>query len=158
MIPAFIQTIDSRHIDDVLEIENESFTTTRWSESDFTAALRRSNVVGEVALVNGYVVGYQVYELYSDRIDLANIAVAPAWRRRGVGRLFINRLKARLNGAIERPALFIDVRESSVNTQLFLKACGLLCVRILRNHCELPTEDAYRFTYILGFNQGRDAA
>jgi len=72
---------------------------------------------------------------------LANIAVAPAWRRRGVGRLALQHVERE---ARRRSAARIElhVHESNLVAQRLYRAMGYRAVQILRRG--FGSEDAYR--------------
>ena len=73
------------------------------------------------------------------RLLLLHIAVAPEYRRRGVGKA----LMARVEGWLRQPEDCVQapVPESNLATQLFLRSLGYKAVRVLRGY--YGAEDAY---------------
>ena len=73
--------------------------------------------------------------------ELGNIAVAPAWRRRGIGRWLLDWA---LEKAYERGAvrIFLEVRASNRLAQELYESRGFLQVGLRRRYYRAPTEDA----------------
>lgn len=132
---------------EVLRIEREAFPCP-WSESDFTAVLRRNNCIGHVAVHQDRVVGYMIYELRRNSLHLLNFAVDVWSQRQGVGAAMAARLRAKLSSQ-RRKCIVAHVRESNLDACLFFKAMGFVAVDVCRDHYEDSPEDAYRFEYRL---------
>ncbi len=136
-----------RDVPAVLEIELGSFEFP-WLEEDFERCLAQRNCIGMVAEYQGQVVGFMVYELGKTRIRVINFAVAPAWRRKGVGTQMVAKLVSKLSPD-RRTRITLEVRETNLAAQLFFRACGFRAVSVLRNHYQDTPEDAYLFQYRL---------
>ncbi len=134
-----------RDLPEVLEIERQSFEFA-WTEEDFLRCLEQRNCVGTVARVGEEVVGYMVYQILKNRIHLLNFAVAPQWRRKGIGTQMVERLKKRLVQQ-GRQRITLEVRETNLPAQLFFRHCGFRAVCVLRDFYENTTEDAYLMQY-----------
>jgi len=119
-------------MDDVLRIENESFGVNRWSEEEFLACLKQRNCIG-VTIVRDYseVLGFMIYELNKQRLIILNMAVEPKSRRKGLGRLVIQRLKDKLHQQ-RRTSVQTHVTEDNLNAHLFFSACGFRCEKTER--------------------------
>ena len=83
-----------RDMPEVLGIEAESFEFP-WLEEDFIRCLRQRNCIGMVAEHDDRVVGFMIYELAKNRIQVLNFATAAEHRRRGVGTQMIGRASCR---------------------------------------------------------------
>ena len=87
-----LRRIGVRDLDAVLEIETASYPTP-WSRAMFAAELGKP---GSLALgayrEGGELVGYAVVSRYVDAWHVMNVAVAPAYRRRGIARVLLERL------------------------------------------------------------------
>lgn len=135
-----------RDMPEVLDVERESFADA-WGEDGFHRLLRRRNTIGMVAEQGEWVVGYMLYELHADRIELLRIAVAADRRREGVGEVLLNKLKGKVAPFHRsREAVSIDVPEPEAT----LEACRFLASqgfasRLVRGRVEGP--DAYRFRF-----------
>ena len=147
---------------EVLAIENEAFEF-RWSEDDFHRQLQQRNTIGMVAesrvgLGAGkhaeqgdVVVGFMVYDLEIRSLRVTDFAVAHAWRRKGVGRQMVDKLKAKLT-ATKRSRIELVVRERNVAAQLFWRANGFQAVEIVRDYYDDTAEDGYRFEWFAGLD------
>jgi len=130
---------------EVLEIEAESFEFP-WLEEDFIRQLRQRNCIGMVAEHEDRVVGFMIYELNKTRLHVLNFAVAPDYRRAGVGSQMIAKLVGKLS-AQRRTRVVLEVRETNLTAQLFFRACGFRAVSVLRGYYEDTPEDAYLMQY-----------
>src|SRR4030095_12622687 len=76
-------------IEAVLAIEQQSFTMP-WTEAMFGSELRNERtshmLVARVGAANGRIVGYLGYRVVLDEMHVILLAVAPAWRQRGIAR------------------------------------------------------------------------
>ncbi len=133
-----------RDLPEVLAIEAASHAEP-WGEEDFLRVLRHRNVIGmvtEAVAPDQPVVGFMVYELLPDSYHLLDLAVSPLHRRRRVGSAMVKKLVSKLPGS-KRSHITVDVREESLDAQLFLRACGFRAVAVLRK------QQAYRFRWSL---------
>lgn len=147
-----------RDLPEVLQIERDSFDQP-WTDRDFVNSLRSGNTIGIVAEISkpDEVVGFVVYDLHAKHIHLANMAVSPWYRKAGVGRALLAKLKNKLSRS-RRSRIFADVRETNLDAQLFFAACGFKATRVLRGHYETSAEDAYEFCFELGNPAGMKLA
>ena len=131
--------------DDVVEVaamERRCFADP-WPAAAFTSLPENPRVFFEVARsgmdgqLSGYVVGWHVM----DEAELANLAVEPAARRRGVGRLLLDRM---LDDARERGTtrVFLEVRESNEAARRLYASRGFAEVGRRKSYYRSPAEDA----------------
>ncbi len=134
-----------RHMEAVVRIEAASFAAP-WSEQDFCSILHRRNAIGKVAEHHGAIIGYMVYLLLDEAIEVVNLAVDPPFRRQGFGRNMLRKLAGSLCAG-RRTRLVVPVSEYSLPAQLWLRACGLRAQQIIRNFYggDDRDEDAYLF-------------
>lgn len=132
---------------DVLRIESASFDNP-WIEDDFLNALRQRNCIGMVAELAGRVVGFMIYELHKGKLEILDFAVDPRYRRQGVGRQMVDRLKNKLSQQ-GRNELRLLVRERNLVAQLFFRSQEFLAVDVLPNEYDDTDEDAYVMRYRL---------
>src|SRR3990172_8826966 len=97
-----------RDMPEVLAIEAESFEFP-WLEEDFIRCLRGRNSIGMVAEYDDRIVGFMIYELAKNRIQVLNLATASKWRRRGVGSQMAAKLIGKLS-AQRRTRITLQVR------------------------------------------------
>jgi ribosomal-protein-alanine N-acetyltransferase len=134
-----------RDMPEVLAIEASSFEFP-WVEEDFIRCLRQRNCIGMVAEHDDQVVGFMIYELNRNRIQVLNFAVAGEFRRRGVGTQMVAKLIGKLS-AQRRTRIALEVRETNLAAQLFFRTAGFRAVSVLRNFYEDTPEDAYLMQY-----------
>jgi ribosomal-protein-alanine N-acetyltransferase len=137
-----------RDMPEVLAIEQESFEFP-WTEEDFVRCLRTRNCIGMVAEHDERVVGFMIYELDKVRLGVLNLAVAAAYRRRGVGSQMAEKLIDKLSTQ-RRTHAMLEVRETNLAAQKFFYAAGFRAEKILRDFYEDTPEDAYVMVYRLG--------
>ena len=112
-----------RHISQIARIEQLCFSDP-WSEavleSELEAPLARYFVYEE----EGQVLGYIGTRMIFDTCEIANVAVDPARRRKGIAQTLYRALEAecRETGIVQ---LDLEVRESNVGAQEFYRICGL---------------------------------
>lgn len=144
-IKVHIRWMLRRDIPEVIAIEKECFEFP-WSEDDFVRCLRQRNCIGMVAEHEEKVVGFMIYELPKTKIHLLNIATATAFRRQGVGTQMAAKLVSKLANQ-RRNKIVLEVRETNLNAQLFLREIGFKAVSILKDFYETWNEDAYQMQY-----------
>ena len=130
------------HVAEVATIEQACFTDP-WSEASFRQAIDNPGVFFRVATegAGGPVVGYVVAWFAADEGEIANVAVAPSARGRGIGGLLID---AAIAAAAEHgaQALYLDVRESNARARALYDSRGFVEVGRRRRYYRRPSEDA----------------
>lgn len=134
-----------RDMASVLSIESESFGFP-WTEEEFIRCLRQRNCVLMVAEIREQVVGYMVYELHENFLQLLNFAVAAGFRRKGIGTAIVFKMVGKLSPQ-RRSRILLEVRETNLAAQLFFRSQGFLAVSVLRDFYDDTTEDAYVMQY-----------
>lgn len=129
----------------VLAIETESFDSA-WTEKDFLRCMREQHAIGMVAEQGNAVAGFMFYEIQRSRYHILNFAVNQRFRRRGIGRDMVSKLKEKAARG-RRPCLTLEVGERSLDAQLFFKAMGFMATEVLRGFYDTPPEDAYHMRY-----------
>jgi ribosomal-protein-alanine N-acetyltransferase len=107
-----LRRVEASDLDAVLEIERASYRTP-WSRAMFAAELAKPGSLTLGAyLEGGELVGYAVVSRYVDAWHVMNVAVAPAFRRRGIARLLLERL-FELTESDPRRGYTLEVRVSN---------------------------------------------
>jgi len=119
----------SRDMPAVLAIENT--LRNPWSEDEFQRHLRERHCIGMVVECGERVVGFFVYYLRKGHMEIANFAVAPEARRRGVGRQMANHLKDKCFSH-QRSYLLTHLKDDNLTGHLFLKAMGWVAESVVR--------------------------
>ncbi len=113
-----------------------------WAPQHFVAEITNSDV--SVALVmewEGEFAGYAVAWIVADELHIANIAVIPRYRRRGVARATIEHL---LDLARSRGCTYaqLEVRASNAPAIALYRKLDFQIVGVRRGYYEKPREDA----------------
>jgi len=122
-------------------IERVSFADP-WSLDGFRDLLEHARARVAVAVdADGEVLGYSVVWSVADESEIANLAVAPAARRRGIGTLLLTSVldEAAANGI---KSVFLEVRESNVAAQQLYLRRGFTVAGRRRQYYRRPVEDA----------------
>jgi ribosomal-protein-alanine N-acetyltransferase len=127
-----------KDLEQVLAIEEASFPSP-WSWKSFETELRKDFSVSIVADVDDRVVGYLIGWFIADEIHIANIAVHPEWRKRGIGELLIHEIVKMGRG---HSWIGLEVRRSNrAARSLYSKLC-FREVGVRKNYYAQEGEDA----------------
>lgn len=125
-----IRWLIARDLPRCMEIENRSFEFP-WSIQEFRDFLRLSNTIGMVVEdEDREIVGFMVYGLCENRLEIFNIAVDPERTREGWGKKMLLRLQDKVGGSDRRRFVDATVREVNLPGQLFFKDSGFRAVGI----------------------------
>jgi ribosomal-protein-alanine N-acetyltransferase len=124
----------------IVALERVSFNNP-WSEESFYAFLARETAQILVAVRGVEIVGYAIIAWVLDEAELANIAVAPAERGRGVGSRLLDDGLARL-AALGVRAVFLEVRGANAVAQRLYGSRGFVAVGRRRAYYDNPVDDA----------------
>lgn len=108
-----VSPLQPSDLEEVLTIERQAFDRP-WGriafEGELEAAGAESFVIREPAA--GSIAAYIFFRWVADEVHVFRIAVAPAWRRRGMGRELVDHcLKAAVKGGAQ--AVLLEVRPSN---------------------------------------------
>jgi len=136
-----VRPLVAEDVDAVVAIEAEAFTSP-WRPETFLDLLGRPNL--EMLVMEDQeagVIGYAVLWCIMDQGELANMAITPAFRGRGLGRLLLSRV---LETARERgiEAVFLEVRVSNEHASRLYEQFGFVEVGTRRDYYDRPREDA----------------
>jgi ribosomal-protein-alanine N-acetyltransferase len=134
----------------VAAIERASFSDP-WTFETFSAALALRHLrflvaeeaggAGERGGGEPRLVGYVVALVMADEGEIADVAVAPEARRRGIARVLLERVAADAVEAGVR-ALYLEVRESNSAARALYRSLGFAQVGVRRGYYQRPSEDA----------------
>ncbi|MBQ9558145.1 MAG: ribosomal protein S18-alanine N-acetyltransferase [Clostridia bacterium] len=127
-------------LDAVLEAERVCFAHP-WTRDDFEAALSVRGYRGFVAREDGKLAAYAVVMVLADEATVANVAVLPEYRRRGIAKAL---LTASLDSCREDGAAvcFLEVRESNGAARKLYESFGFAEIAVRRGYYDSPVEDA----------------
>ncbi len=128
-----------------MEIERQSFPSP-WPRQFFLAELSQPHSTTLLARLTeptpgGPVVGYIVYWLLIDELHILNLAVHPAWRRRGIAQRL---LKEALQQARERGCCiaWLEVRPSNAAALSLYQTFGFQLIMTRKGYYSDTGEDA----------------
>ena len=159
-----IEPMRAADLEAVLQIERASFHTP-WSRQAFVHELERNRVAG-LWVARGArpgegdavgVVGYLCLWAVADEVHVTNLAIHPAWRGEGVGRLLLGTLLAYHRGQGARRA-FLEVRPGNAEARRLYEGLGFREVGRRRGYYVDTGEDALLLEAHLDgeiFNAGR---
>ncbi len=119
-----------------------------WTRQMLHSQLPDGQHVFVVAEEGGQVLGYVGMMFVLDEGYIANVAVDPAARRRGIGRALIAELLKRAK-ALDLSFVTLEVRESNAPAIALYAGFGFVPVGLRKNYYDSPKENALLMTSIL---------
>lgn len=131
-------------LDAVLAIEHKSFSTP-WTDTMFLSELRQGPssqlLVARLEKRPTTIVGYVGYRAVLDEMHVMIVAVAPAWRRRGIAQRMLSEAMEQARQA-ECARAILEVRASNVGAQQLYYRLGFAPVGVRPKYYQRPSEDA----------------
>ena len=134
-----------RDLDEVLQIDALCFVEP-WTKEVILTNLRQRNCIGMVIENGEDLLGFVVYELHKNRLNILRFCVHPDHRLRGIGRQMFDKLVVKLHQQ-RRRALTALVNEQELDAQKFFRALGFRVRAIERG--TFGENDGYRFEWHL---------
>ena len=133
----------AEHVDAVADIEQVCFADP-WTRDGLREELDNTcacflTAVDETGTVAGYIGCHTVL----DEGYIANVAVSPAFRRQGIGRMLVQELLARSKSLA---FVTLEVRTSNEPAIALYTGCGFVPVGTRKKFYSHPTEDALLMT------------
>ena len=128
------------HVAAVAALEQVCFSDP-WSEQSVRSELTNPLSLWLTALDGDTVAGYVGSQTVLDEADIMNVAVAPEYRRRGIARQLLDRLRDLLAAQGVR-SLTLEVRASNEPAIALYEALGYVQVGRRPNYYFKPREDA----------------
>ena len=131
-------------LDAVLAIEHKSFSMP-WTDTMFLSEMRQGPgsqlLVARLEKRPTTIVGYVGYRAVLDEMHVMIVAVAPAWRRRGIAqRMLLEAMEQARQADCARAIL--EVRASNVGAQQLYYRLGFAPVGVRPKYYQRPSEDA----------------
>lgn len=136
-----VRRMEERDVSTVAQIEADAFSSP-WSRETFSSLLDRPGLAMLVLDdAREGVIGYAVLWCISDQGELANVAVVPHLRGRGLGTRLLN---GALDIARERgiKSVYLEVRASNERAAQLYRRLGFFDVGRRKGYYERPKEDA----------------
>jgi [ribosomal protein S18]-alanine N-acetyltransferase len=135
-----LRRLESGDLDVVEVIERESYPTP-WSRSMFDAELRKPSSLALGAFTGDDLVGYAFVSRYVDAWHVMNVAVAHAYRRRGIASALLERM-FEVTGTDPRRGYTLEVRVSNAGAIRLYEQLGFEPRGIRRGYYTDNREDA----------------
>jgi ribosomal-protein-alanine N-acetyltransferase len=136
-----VRPAEERDLRQVHAIEVASFADP-WALEGFRDTMDNSRARTEVADDGGgRVLGYAVAWFVADEAEIANLAVAPAARGRGIGALLLTRI-LQAAATFGAAAVYLEVRESNAAARALYAAQGFVVAGRRNQYYRKPVEDA----------------
>jgi ribosomal-protein-alanine N-acetyltransferase len=131
-----------RDLDGILAVDAASFSNP-WTREMFTWEARNSDVARLHVYrgTDGAVIGYCATWLIFDELHINNLAVLPAWRRRGVAGELLQFALARAVAEGARRAT-LEVRASNLPARRLYERFGFRPAGVRKGYYTNPAEDA----------------
>ena len=135
-----ITTMGQEHVSQVAELEKQCFSDP-WSEKSVASELENPLSLWLVALEGDTVAGYVGSQTVMGETDMMNVAVSPAYRRRGIARDLIQALLRELARQGSH-RLTLEVRASNAPARALYESLGFAQVGRRPNYYRNPKENA----------------
>lgn len=113
-----------------------------WPQSVLEHELENPLSLWLCALDGETVVGYIGSQSVLGEADMMNLAVAPAYRRKGLGRALVQALCQTLPGAMQAHVLTLEVRDSNLPAIALYESLGFVQIGRRKQYYHHPKEDA----------------
>ncbi|MCL2342759.1 MAG: ribosomal protein S18-alanine N-acetyltransferase [Firmicutes bacterium] len=135
------------HISQIYAIETRCFRTP-WTPAQLSYYLEIPGFALLIAVENAKILGYLCLDSVLDEGSIANLAVIPEYRRRGIGEslLCAAELRARKRAL---KVLYLEVRKSNAAAVALYEKQGFQRVGLRKGYYTNPTEDAILMTKTL---------
>lgn len=136
-------------LNEVMTIERASFSYP-WSARFFLQELRVPCARSLLAILEGKSVGYIIYWLLPNEVDIHNLAVHPTYRRKGVGKSLLQAVidEGRRRGSSR---VTLEVRRSNEAAQRLYQSLGFVMQGVRKGYYSDDGEDA--LAMVLEFDQ-----
>ena len=135
--------MEEKDLPSVLEIERLSFPNP-WHESTFRGEVQHRPISFPIVIVHetlGRVIGYIIYWVIGEDVQVNNIAVHPEFRRMGIGEKMLRQVieEVRFRGA---RLITLEVRPSNAAAMSLYRKLGFRMMGIRKGYYTMPPEDA----------------
>jgi ribosomal-protein-alanine N-acetyltransferase len=130
-----IVNFEERFLDDIINIERESFTSP-WTKNMFLGSAENNTVKFKVLIKDKVVIGYYIISSAADETEILDIAVKQEFKRQSFGKSMIEDIKKEASDKI-----FLEVRISNKAALNLYKSSGFQEIGIRKKYYK--NEDAF---------------
>ena len=135
--------MEEADIPSVLDIENISYPNP-WRASTFSGEIGNEPISHPLVIIYkplNKLVGYVVYWLIQDEVQISNVAVSLEYRNRGIAEIMLRRVLDRIQKQSAKH-VWLEVRPSNKAARFLYKKLGFKVLGIRSNYYRNPVEDA----------------
>ena len=133
--------LGAEHLEALCRIDQASFSHP-WTEAAYRQELEQNHLAHYLGCFHGEeLVAFAGMWLVLYEGQVANVAVAPAWRQKGLGRQLMEQLILRCM-ALGGRSLSLEVRESNLPARNLYDSLGFRTVGLRKGYYTQPAEDA----------------
>ncbi|MFH1336024.1 MAG: ribosomal protein S18-alanine N-acetyltransferase [Candidatus Zixiibacteriota bacterium] len=135
-----VQRMTHEDLDEIARLEKICFSDP-WNRKCFEEELEHQFCMPLVVRLDHQVVGYACLWHVDEQMEIANFAVSPEFRRRGIGRRLMEEvlLESRERGCT---SVILSVRESNLSAKNLYEEFGYVEVGRRKRYYRYPVEDA----------------
>jgi [ribosomal protein S18]-alanine N-acetyltransferase len=127
-------------LDEVMAIERTSFRHP-WSSNFFLEELQVACARSILAQLNDKIVGYVLFWLLPESVDIHNIAVHPAFRRQRIGQALLQQVVEQARSR-NSSRVTLEVRVSNIAAQKLYESVGFVSQGLRKGYYSDDGEDA----------------
>lgn len=135
-----LRLIDKADVKGVIEIENASFSAP-FTKSMFEALIGQKPFEGFVVEIGGHLIGYVIFSLVIDEMELLTIAVQENLRGRGFAKELMGKMIERGKDAGVK-SIYLEVRPTNLVARKLYKGFGFKEISIRKGYYKDNNEDA----------------
>ncbi len=135
-----IRLMQAEDVSAIAELEKTCFSDP-WSENSIASELKNPLACWLVAVEDGSLAGYVGSQTVLDGSDMMNIAVAPAYRRKGIAEALVLALCEQLRNR-NSICLLLEVRASNTPAISLYEKLDFVQIGRRKNYYRNPKEDA----------------
>ncbi len=132
--------MNEKDIENVYQIAIKSFGDP-WSKESFLYSVNAESDYSIVALENDSVVGYAIMRISFDTADIADVAVDPDYRRRGIAALLMEKMLS-YGKEVGVDTYVLEVRAGNEAAIKLYEGCGFQPEGVRKKYYTNPIEDA----------------
>lgn len=132
--------MDRCHVEQIAQLEKECFSDP-WSANAISSELKNPLSMWVIAMDGDHLAGYVGSQSVMGWADMMNLAVAPAYRRKGIAEQLVSELICRLQDD-QVTCLTLEVRASNMPAIRLYEKLGFLEVGRRPGYYQNPREDA----------------
>ena len=138
--PVSFRSMVPDDLDEVMAIESASFRHP-WSSRFFLEELQAPCARSILVQVGDKIVGYALFWLLPDEVDIHNIAVHAEFRRRGLGQALLRQVVDQARSR-DSSRVTLEVRVSNIPAQKLYESVGFLTKGLRKGYYSDDGEDA----------------